>query len=229
MSDPPRPLSDATARRLLARAVELDAQLGSGLTLPEHRRAALEAGIDAHAFDAAVAEHAPMAVTPADRPLRAIALDALRRNALAAGGFVVFLVASTQPSRWLGEVPMLHRLGMLLAILGGIRLAHRLRGTLVRDGLIAIGAAQAVVFVLLLAGARLAELNMLNWGTFLTGVLATLCMRLSQRASGAPPVLPRVWARVRVIAQRWLRGSEPSEREMARAPRAVRIVVPGRV
>ncbi len=226
MSDPTRPLSDAEARRVLARAVELDAQLGSGLQLPELRRAALEAGISAHAFDAAVAEQAMVRAEPVVHPVRVLALDALRRNALATGGFVLLLEVSTVTTRWLGEASLVQHLGMLLAMLGGIRLAHRVRGRLVRDGLIAIGAGQAVVFVFLLAGVTLAQPNVLNWGTLFTGILATLGVRVSRGDRGTPSLGQRARSRVTTVVRRVLPGRAGVEHETMAAPRAVRIAEP---
>jgi hypothetical protein len=52
----PQSLSEAQAQRLLARAAELDAQLGAPVPLERLRLAAHEAGLSAAAFDAALAE-----------------------------------------------------------------------------------------------------------------------------------------------------------------------------
>lgn len=49
-------LPDPVTARLLSRASELDAARGAGATLVELRAAAVEAGISARAFDAALAE-----------------------------------------------------------------------------------------------------------------------------------------------------------------------------
>lgn len=49
-------LSEQLATRVLTRASELDAALKAGATVAELRRAALEAGISAEAFEAALAE-----------------------------------------------------------------------------------------------------------------------------------------------------------------------------
>ena len=62
MSAPDRPeldqlrLSDAAARRLLARASELDVAHGRMVTISNLREAAIEAGISTQAFDAALRE-----------------------------------------------------------------------------------------------------------------------------------------------------------------------------
>lgn len=233
MTDQHRPLTDAQARRLLARAVELDAQLGSGVTLPELRRAALEAGISAHAFDAAVAvvadERAPVTVpttplpttplptTPLPTiPLRTALGRALGRNLLAAGGFAVLLGAVAIGTRWLGAAPPLITLGTLLAMLGGIRVAHRLEGRLVRDGLVALGAGQAVVFLFQLGGVPVLQGNVLNWGTLFTGILATSAMRLLQRDGVTPPLLRRVVDRAVAVVR------APFARRISDAHEAVR-------
>lgn len=62
-----RVLPAGPAERVLARAAELDAVRGAGLSVAHWRAVAHEAGISADAFEAALRETAPVAVTPAPR------------------------------------------------------------------------------------------------------------------------------------------------------------------
>jgi len=167
-TDPP--LSEAAARRLLARAVELDAQVGSAASLDQLRAAALEAGISAAAFEAAVAEQAasPMA-TPPRTPWRI-----LRQNLLAGVAFWLTLELMVRPAIWLNAAAPVRTLGELLAMAAGIRIADRLDASLVRNFLIALGAGQAVLFVFHLAGIQAAGANVLTWAVTSTGFVATL-------------------------------------------------------
>ena len=67
-------LDEPLAARVLARASELESALGAGITVPDLRAAAAEAGISTRAFDAALAEvqnaeraHTPHASIPRRR------------------------------------------------------------------------------------------------------------------------------------------------------------------
>jgi len=111
MTDSRRPeelLPKAVAERLLARASELDA---NSATITELRAAAVEAGISAHAFDAALAEvqQAKAVETPAPPMVRRRTV--LRLGAAAAAVLAVFLafamviVPSRQPVPAPGMTP----------------------------------------------------------------------------------------------------------------------------
>ena len=192
-------LSEAAARRLLARAVELDARFGSMVTYEELRAAALEAGVSAAAFDAALGEHVSGPPATRNLPLRVM----LRLNGLAAGGSYLFIAGGARVARWLGGSPTLLTFCLLVAVAAGVGLAHRLSARLTRDVLIAVGAGQLVVFAFSLAGIQVTEPHVLNWGVLFTGVLAALGTRVTIR-DGRPPFLTDSAARIR-SALRWIR------------------------
>ena len=189
MSSNDPPLSEAAARRPLARAVELDAQVGSAASLEELRVAALEAGISAAAFDAAAAERTARTVVTPPRTLWRI----LRQNLLAAGAFWLTLELAVRPAIWVNAAAPVRTLGELLAMAAGIRIADRLDAKFVRNFLIALGAGQGVLFVFHLAGIQAAGANVLTWAVTFTGFVATLAASYfskSREPSRSRPVGP---------------------------------------
>ncbi len=197
MRDDEVPLTESAARRLLARAVELDAKFGSQVTLDELRSAALEAGISAAAFDAALrADDLPTSAPRGKTPLLWFQM-----NMIAAGGFYLLLRAGGLASRWLGGSPTLITLFILGATTAGIVLAHRLSARLTRDVLIAVGTGQLVVFGFTLAGVKVTEPHVLNWGVLFTGALATLGTRI-RMGSGRPPFSAEILQRGRTLLRR---------------------------
>ena len=199
MLNPDEPLSDAAVRRVLARAAELELQEGAGLRAGDLRRAALEAGIRAAAIDAAMAEHTARTTHRSrGRWLR----DALLRNAGAALAFVGVLKLSAAAAGTLGGAVELRQLANLLSVVLGVAVAHRLQARVVRDGLVAVGAGQCVVFVFALAGVIVVQPHVLNWGTLLTGVLATISLRLLRRGA-EPPAAPLNLGQLARALTRW--------------------------
>jgi hypothetical protein len=103
-------LSDAAARRVLARAGELEAARGAGVAAARLREAALEAGISAAAFDVALAEEVSAESGNAATPQRTVAWGfASRRRAAAMAVFGLIVTASaiavvasgrSRPPRW---------------------------------------------------------------------------------------------------------------------------------
>ncbi len=182
MSQNDPPLTDEAARALLARAVELDAHLGSAVSVSELRAAALEAGISAVAFDAAVAERQQRAAAVPSRS----AWRLLRQNLLAGGAFWLILELILRPAVWLNAAAPVRTLGMLLATAAGIRIADRLDARVVRQLLIALGAGQAVLFVFELAGITGAGTNVLTWAVTCTGVVAALAESYQGRRALPP-------------------------------------------
>jgi hypothetical protein len=197
MRDDEEPLTESAARRLLARAVELDAKFGSLVTRDELRSAALEAGISAVAFDAASREN-PL---PTGAPRGMSLLVRFQLNMLAAGGFYLLLRAGGLASGWLGGSPTLVTMCLLGATAAGIALAHRLSARFTRDILIAVGTGQLVVFGFTLAGVRVTEPHVLNWGVLFTGALATLGARM-RMGGGRPPFSADALERGRTLLHR---------------------------
>ncbi len=182
MNDPERPLTEDASRRLLARAVELDAGLGSAETLDQLRSAALEAGISAAAFDTAVREGE---VTRARPTLRSIG-RAMLQNLLALGAFWLVLEGILRPAIWLDLSSPVRTLGMLIATVAGIQIASRLDARVTRTLLIALGAGQAVLFVFDLAGIHAGGANVLTWGVTFTGFIAALAASHFSARSARP-------------------------------------------
>ncbi|HVH38593.1 MAG TPA: hypothetical protein VM764_01085 [Gemmatimonadaceae bacterium] len=93
MSRPPpdapdtQPLPEAFAKRLIARASELDAADAATAAIADLRAAASEAGISNAAFDAALAE-----MRAADAPARPTVASRRVRRVWLGGGLVAFLV-----------------------------------------------------------------------------------------------------------------------------------------
>ncbi|HKV75705.1 MAG TPA: hypothetical protein VJN95_14385 [Gemmatimonadales bacterium] len=170
MNDPERPLTEDAARRLLARAVELDARLGSAVTLQELRTASTEAGISPAAFDAAVRE---AEVNEARPTLRSVGRAAVQ-NLLAFGAFWVVLEGILLPVIRLNLSSPVRTLGMLIALGAGILISNRLHAGLTRTLLIALGAGQAVLFIFDLAGIHSGGANVLTWAVTFTGFIAAL-------------------------------------------------------
>lgn len=182
MNPPQPPLTDEQARRLLARAAQIDARLDTPTGLEDLRAAALEAGISPLAFDSALRELSPTATKAPISPWRT-----LRQNLLAAGAFTLILKAIFRPIVWLGMGDLARTLGILVAVGVGIHIADRLGGRWVRTGLIALGAGQTVLFLFKLAGIASSGAHILNWAVLGTGLLAAFAgAHFSRRA--APPV-----------------------------------------
>ena len=88
-------LPEAAAARLLTRASELEASGEVGFTVTELRVAAEEAGIPAHAFDAALAEHQGKQPAPPSGPASVVRGASRSRRwpwALAAAGTAALLL-----------------------------------------------------------------------------------------------------------------------------------------
>ncbi len=170
MNNPEEPLTEDAARRLLARAVELDAGLGSSANLEELRAAALEAGISPTAFDAAAREFEARRARPT---LRSVG-RAAGRNLMALGAFWLVLEGILRPAIWLNAPSPVRTLGMLIATGAGIQISNRLHAGLTRTLLIALGAGQAVLFVFALEGIQNGGANVLTWAVTFTGFVAAL-------------------------------------------------------
>jgi len=121
--DPAR-VPDATARQLLARAAELDAD---GPTLAQLRQAASEAGISGGAFDAAVVEWRTKHTLAAPQTTRRAWLDAIGRNAVACAGSWISLSAFAAVQRLIQAPWLLHKLSDPVGLAIGAAIAVRLR------------------------------------------------------------------------------------------------------
>jgi hypothetical protein len=175
--DPER-IADATARRLLARAAELDDRQ---LTLEQLRDAASEAGISTGAFDAAVAEwrRSPVPATPAQIAW-ALAPHILRNAAGIAAGWIsltildglVRVVAAPFPVRTLTD-----SLAMALGALVAAKLRAR-TATILLGG---FAVSQAVEFVM----------NLLSGGPAINGFRPHMTLL----AAGIASVALGVWLR----------------------------------
>lgn len=178
------PLTDELARRLLARAAEIDARLDTPTGLEELRAAALEAGISPLAFDSALRE-----LSPAATPIPISRWRTVRQNLIAAGAFTLILKAIFRPIVWLGMGDLARTLGILVAVGAGILIADRLGGRWVRTGLIALGAGQTVLFLFKLAGIASSGAHVLTWAVLGTGLLAAFAGAHFSRPA-APPASP---------------------------------------
>lgn len=97
-----RKLTDAEARRILARATEIDAARSGGVSIADLREAAGEAGIEADAFDQAMVElrgHTPAAqaeppkpAVPIRRRLRRMVFETVKIAAIVVVILSVFVV-----------------------------------------------------------------------------------------------------------------------------------------
>ena len=158
-------LSEDSAHRLLARAIELDQSRGSETTLVELRDVALEAGISAQAFDAAFHEFRALALTARGseavsasvRPSKVVSRiwhrlrgayagpqamgEAVVSNAIALTLFWVLTFLLTRIAigiRWQGMEG-----AILVGCMVGVGIARRLRARLVEVGLMGFVAFQA--------------------------------------------------------------------------------------
>jgi len=149
MTQPPREperVPDATAQNLLARAAELDAD---GPSLTQLRQAAIEAGISASAFDAAVAEWRAAglrvaAPTSAARPPGSwVGRNAL---ALATGWVAAFGLAAAE--RLAGAPWLVHKLSDPLGLAIGAAVALRLRARTANVVLVGLALSQTTEFLM---------------------------------------------------------------------------------
>jgi hypothetical protein len=163
-------LSEDSAHRLLARAIELDDSRGSETTLAELRDVAREAGISAQAFDAAFREFSAMARTryPSDadsargKPSNVVIRfwhrlrggdrrrtavgDAVVSNTMAVTLFWVFTFLVTRIATNIGWQAM--EGAILIGSLVGVGIARRLRARLAEVGLMGFVAFEAAELVM---------------------------------------------------------------------------------
>jgi hypothetical protein len=191
---PPHSLSSDAARRVLARAAELDAQAAADVPVARLRDAAREAGISDAAFEAALhdvetreAEHAP------PRRGRDV-VGAVVVNVLAFALFWVTLalwarVEHSLQLAWEADHPARALLNVL-----GVFIALRLRARAVAVVLAVTAAAQVAQYPLhLLFGIEVLQGAAAKWGLMLAALLGVvfgvLMTRAVARGGRAPAVL----------------------------------------
>jgi hypothetical protein len=146
-TDPER-VADATARRLLERAIALDTD---GPTLAQLRDAAAEAGISADAFDAAVAEWRAHSQQPTAKSPSRWAEQLLRNAAgLALGWLALSSLAGAQAL--VGAPWLVHKLTDPVGLAIGAVIAARLRARTATVVLGGLAVAQGAEFLMDLAG-----------------------------------------------------------------------------
>jgi hypothetical protein len=189
------PFSEDAAHRLLARAVELDVQRVSQVSVAQLREIAREAGIAAEAFEDALAEFHSVteaAAEPANPgPVRALRrwwrnIDAspseLSRpspmwkdvtiNALAFAIFWMVLSAFSRTSALLGLDWPANHAGNIIANLLGVGVALRLRARVTAVLLGVTAAAQLAAYVMhLLFGIGTVQGGPTHWALMLAGLL----------------------------------------------------------
>ena len=202
-------LSDDTAHRLVARAIELDQSSDLGLAVHELREAAREVGISVHAFDAALRE-LPVSPPSADatqrippgnivrrlwtrmrgrQPGRPNAGDAVVSNAIAAALSWVLILLFTRTLMGLGWQGM--EGGILLGCVLGVGIARKLRARVLELGLMGMVAFQAAELAMhLLFGIRAVQSGPTHFAVMIAGILGVVLARATpgtQHFSGHVP------------------------------------------
>ena len=213
-------LSEDAAHRLLARAVELDAQRGSRVSVAQLREIAREAGIAPEAFDDALAEFRSTELGDAPRnhgPVRALRrwwrhVDAsgsemgrprsmwkdVTINALAFAIFWVVLSAFSRTSALLGLDWPANHAGNIIANLLGVGVALRLRARVTAVILGVTAASQLAAYVMhLLFGIGTVQGGPTHWALMLAGLLG-----IALGAMVARPRQPRAHVRPDVADER---------------------------
>jgi hypothetical protein len=201
-------LSEDSAHRLLARAIELDDTRGSETTLAELRGVANEAGISSHAFDAALREFDTMAATfratntvsssvepssvvsrlwrrlrGADTRPEAVG-DAVVSNAIAITLFWLLTFLLTRIAIGIGWQAM--EGATLIGCMVGVGIARRLRARLVEVGLMGFVAFQAAELVMHLSfGLKSVQGEPTHFAVIVAGVLGAAIGWTANRRPGA--------------------------------------------
>ena len=202
-------LSDDAAHRLLARAIELDHSREAQTLVADLRAVALEEGISAEAFDAAVKELGAPPIAGGDRihhnqaqergffgrtwnrlrgPDRAAATigDAIVSNAIGAALFWICAFLLTRVTIGFGWQAM--EITILFACAVGIGIAHRLRARLVEIGLMGMVAFQAAELAMhLMYGIRAVQGAPTHFAVIIAGTLGAMIGWVSQRRRTNPP------------------------------------------
>jgi len=199
-------LSEDTAHRLLARAIELDQSRGSETTVTELRDIAREAGISTQAFDAAFRELSAQTHAGDARPspapprnffgrlwhrLRGNSTsaptigDAVVSNAIAAVLFWVLVFLLTRIAVGIGWQAM--EVAILIGCALGVGLARRLRARLVELGLMGMVAFQAAELAMhLLFGLRSVQGAETHFAVMIAGVLGAVIAWSASRKHDVP-------------------------------------------
>ncbi|HEX6048473.1 MAG TPA: hypothetical protein VFZ21_04370, partial [Gemmatimonadaceae bacterium] len=200
-------LSEDAAHRLLARAVELDAQHGSRVSVAQLREIAREAGIAPEAFDAALGEYHNRTAEPARRsrvlaPLRRwwpsgqeegktnrtdTMWKAVTINVLAFAVFWVVLSSFSRVSAALDLSWPANHAGNILANLFGVGVALRLRARVTGIVLGVTAAAQLAGYIMhLIFGIQSVQGGPTHWALFLAGLLGIALGALLMRSRTTP-------------------------------------------
>ncbi len=209
---PHEPLSDAelvrlsedSAHRLLARAIELDDSRGSETTIAELRDIAREAGISAQAFDAAFRELSALARTPVageadsarDKPSNVVSRfwhrlrgadtrrtgvgDAVVSNAVAVTLFWVFTFLVTRVATNFGWQAM--EAAILVGSIMGVGIARRLKARLAEVGLMGFAAFEAAELLIhLVFGLQSVQGGPTHFAVLTAGILGAAIGWLAKR------------------------------------------------
>ena len=201
-------LSEDSAHRLLARAIELNDSRGSETTLAELRDVATEAGISAQAFDAAFREFSAMAVTSrstyavssfvepsnvvsrfwhrlrgADTGPQAVG-EAVVSNAIAMTLFWLLTFLLTRIAIGIGWQAM--EGAILIGSIVGVGIARRLRARLLEVGLMGLVAFQAAELMMhLIFGLQSVQGGPTHFAVIAAGVLGAAIGWIANRRPGA--------------------------------------------
>lgn len=190
MPNTPDHLPEESWQRILARAAELDAREGATLPVGELRRAALEAGISATAFDRALEE------LPAEpRAPKAGLLHAIARPAVTLGAFWGSLAILARAAFFMGAGWQVRAGVNLVALAIGIAVGRRIGARRTAIYLLGVAASQgALLLVRLVWGAASAQGTAINWLALAAGVggamLATMRMPTETAMPPAGPTAP---------------------------------------
>lgn len=201
-------LSEDSAHRLLARAIELDDSRGSETTLAELRDVAREAGISAQAFDMAFREFSALAGTPypsdADSAMdkssnvvsrfwhrlrgadtrRIVVGDAVVSNTVAVTLFWVFTFLVTRIATNIGWQAM--EGAILIGSMVGVGIARRLRARLAEVGLMGFVAFEAAELVMhLIFGLQSVQGGPTHFAVMTAGILGAASGWIANRKPDA--------------------------------------------
>ena len=188
MPDAPQPLSEDTARRLLARAAELDAQIGTAHSVAELRHAAIEAGITPAAFERALQDF------PAEHEAPKVGRwQALWGPLAAVGSFWISLGTLARAATALGADWQVRGLVDLVALGIGAAIGRRLGARRTSAVLLGLAAAQFALWVVhMIWGIRAAQGAPVHWAVLIAGAGGALLATLGAPAGNQPARPPLV-------------------------------------
>jgi hypothetical protein len=208
-------ISEEQAHRLLARAVALDSQHRDAVSLADLRSAAIEAGIDASAFDRAASEVMPVVETTSTRLSRWAPLVS---NLKAAFAFWVVLTILARLGRLVSTEWAVASIRDVLACGIGVGFAFRFQARVVQLALTGIGVSVLSLLVVNLlfgiqstqgGGSRFAAIGAGVLGSLAWAALVTLERRRIASGSGTSALTSRAPTAAEISSESDSRRTDP--------------------